>query len=101
MVSRERIRARLWSDGTTVDFEHSVNAAIKRLRTALGDEATQPRYVETVPRWGYRFIALPKADARDDEASALPSRPRLIVLPFVAPNGSTWTKLSATGSRRN
>ena len=88
VVSRERIRERLWADGTTVDFEHSVNAAIKRLRTALGDDAAQPRFVETVPRWGYRFIALPKADARDDEASAPSPRPRLIVLPFVAPNGS-------------
>jgi TolB-like protein len=88
VVSRERIRERLWSDGTTVDFEHSVNAAIKRLRTALGDDATQPRYVETVPRWGYRFIALPEAAARADESPTPSARPRLIVLPFVAPNGS-------------
>jgi TolB-like protein len=88
VVSRERIRQRLWSDGTTVDFEHSVNAAVKRLRTALGDDAAQPRFVETVPRWGYRFIALPEAAARADESSASSARPRLIVLPFVAPNGS-------------
>jgi TolB-like protein len=89
VVSRERIRQRLWPDGTTVDFEHSVNAAIKRLRTALGDDAARPRFVETVPRWGYRFIALPEADARADESPALSARPRLIVLPFVAPNGSS------------
>ena len=88
VVSRERIRERLWADGTTVDFEHSVNAAIKRLRTALGDDAVQPRFVETVPRWGYRFIALPKAAARAEESTTPPARPRLIVLPFVAPNGS-------------
>src|SRR5688572_6912476 len=57
IVTREEIRARLWPDGTTVDFEHSVNAAVKRLRAALGDAAEHPRYVETLPRRGYRFIA--------------------------------------------
>ena len=58
LVTREEIQARLWPDGTTVDFEHSVNAAIKRLRAALGDTAEHPIYVETLPRRGYRFLAL-------------------------------------------
>ena len=57
VVTREELRQRLWPEGTFVDFEHSLNAAIKRLRATLGDEADQPRFVETVPRRGYRFIA--------------------------------------------
>ena len=97
VVSRERIRQRLWPDGTSVDFEHSVNAAIRRLRTALGDDAAQPRFVETVPRWGYRFIALPEADPRDDESDVSTSRPRLIVLPFVAPNGTSLDEAFGDG----
>ena len=50
VVTREDIRQRLWPDGTSVDFEHSVNAVVKRLRAVLGDDATQPRFVETLPR---------------------------------------------------
>src|SRR5512132_3459731 len=57
VVSRDEIRDRLWPDGTFVDFEHSVNAAVKRLRAALGDTAENPRYVETLHRRGYRFVA--------------------------------------------
>jgi TolB-like protein/Flp pilus assembly protein TadD len=57
VVTRDRIRERLWPAGTFVDFEHSLNAAVKRLRAALGDDAECPRYVETVPRRGYRFVA--------------------------------------------
>ena len=56
VVTREDIRQRLWPDGTSVDFEHSVNAVVKRLRAVLGDDAMQPRFVETLPRLGYRFI---------------------------------------------
>jgi Tol biopolymer transport system component/DNA-binding winged helix-turn-helix (wHTH) protein len=57
VVTREEMRSRLWPDGTFVDFEHSLNAAIKRLRRALGDSATKPRFIETMARQGYRFIA--------------------------------------------
>src|SRR5215813_6884156 len=57
VVTREELRQRLWPNGTFVDFEHSLNAAIKRLRATLGDDADEPRFVETVPRRGYRFIA--------------------------------------------
>ena len=56
-VTREELQKRLWPADTYVDFEHSLNAAIKRLRVALGDSADAPRYVETLPRRGYRFIA--------------------------------------------
>jgi DNA-binding winged helix-turn-helix (wHTH) protein len=57
IVLREELRCKLWPDDTVVEFDHSINAAIKRLRDALGDSADRPRYVETVARRGYRFIA--------------------------------------------
>jgi DNA-binding winged helix-turn-helix (wHTH) protein len=57
LVSRETLRERLWPAGTFVDFEHGLNAIVKRLRHALGDSATTPRFIETLPRRGYRFIA--------------------------------------------
>ena len=57
VITREEMRQRLWSSDTFVDFEHGLNSAIKKLRAALGDSAENSRYVETVPRFGYRFIA--------------------------------------------
>ena len=57
VVTREELRDRLWPADTFVDFDHSVNAAIKRLRDALGDSAENPLFVETLARRGYRFIA--------------------------------------------
>jgi Tol biopolymer transport system component/DNA-binding winged helix-turn-helix (wHTH) protein len=57
VVTREEMRDRLWRSDTFVDFDHSLNAAIKRLRDALGDSADNPRFVETVARRGYRFLA--------------------------------------------
>jgi Tol biopolymer transport system component/DNA-binding winged helix-turn-helix (wHTH) protein len=57
VVTREELRARLWPDDTFVDFEHSINTAVRRLRDALGDSAENPRFVETVARRGYRFLA--------------------------------------------
>ena len=56
LVTREQLVAEIWSDGTFVDFEHSLNAAVNRLRQSLGDSAEKPRYIETVPGRGYRFI---------------------------------------------
>lgn len=57
IVTREQLRASLWPHGTFVEFEGSLNAAVKRLRTALDDDATNPIFIETIPRHGYRFIA--------------------------------------------
>ena len=57
VVTREDLRNRLWPADTFVDFDHSLNAAIKRLRNALGDSAENPTFVETVARRGYRFLA--------------------------------------------
>jgi DNA-binding winged helix-turn-helix (wHTH) protein len=57
LVTREQLRQRLWPNGTFVDFEHGLNAVINRLRETLGDSADSPRFIQTVPRRGYRFIA--------------------------------------------
>ena len=57
LVTREELRHRLWPKDTFVDFDHGLNAVINRLRDSLGDSADTPRFVETVPRRGYRFIA--------------------------------------------
>jgi cholera toxin transcriptional activator len=57
LVTREEISRELWPDGMFVDFEHGVNSAINRIRDALGDTAASPRYVETLARRGYRFVA--------------------------------------------
>ena len=62
MVSREELRRRLWPEGTFVDFEHGLNSAVSRLREALNDSATAPRYVETIPRRGYRLLVPVEAD---------------------------------------
>ncbi len=56
VLTRDELRARLWPSDTFVDFEHNLNSAVKRLRTALGDSAEVPRYIETLPRRGYRFL---------------------------------------------
>jgi Tol biopolymer transport system component/DNA-binding winged helix-turn-helix (wHTH) protein len=57
LITRDELRKRLWPEDTFVDFEHGLNAAVKRLRDVLGDSADSPRFVETIPRRGYRFIA--------------------------------------------
>src|SRR5262245_14206242 len=57
VVTREQFQKQLWSDSTFVDFDHGLNAAVNRLRQVLGDSADQPRYIETLPGRGYRFIA--------------------------------------------
>jgi TolB-like protein len=81
VLGREELRARLWPSDTYVDFEHSINAAVRRLRRALGDSADAPRYIETLHRRGYRFVgAVPAAD--EGRGNATSPRMRLAVLPF-------------------
>jgi cholera toxin transcriptional activator len=57
VVPRCQLEQHLWPLGTFVDFEHGLNAAVKRLRAAIGDDASRPRFIQTLPRRGYRFIA--------------------------------------------
>ena len=70
LVTREELRQRLWPAETFVDFEHGLNAAVRRLRDALGDSADVPRFVETLPRRGYRFIAPVTAPSVEESTSA-------------------------------
>jgi TolB-like protein len=86
VVTREDLRRVLWPADVFVDFENNLNAAVARLREALGDSAEQPRFIETLPKRGYRFIAPVTQPAPVPEA-APPKRVRLLVLPFVNASG--------------
>ena len=71
VITREELRKRLWSDDTFVDFDHSLNTAIMRLREALSDSSDNPRFIETLPRHGYRFIApIEELDGSEPEKTA-------------------------------
>ena len=99
LISREELKAKLWSTDTFGDFDHGINKAINKIRDALGDSAQNPRFVETVSRRGYRFIAdVTTAEApadtiqsvdleqdRNQNASAESS-----VMPTGLRNPSTW-----------
>lgn len=81
IVTREQFRKRLWAADTFVDFEHGLNTAIKKLRATLGDSPESPRYIETLPRLGYRFIA-PVSQLEADQAAVNPiSIPKGVFLP--------------------
>ena len=69
VVTREELQQKLWPSDTFVDFDHSLNTAINKVREALGDSASSPRYVETLARRGYRFIAPVQADASRETPS--------------------------------
>jgi Tol biopolymer transport system component/DNA-binding winged helix-turn-helix (wHTH) protein len=74
IVTREELRRRLWPSNTFVDFDHSLNTAMMKLRDALGDSTDAPIYIETIPRHGYRFIAPVLAESTRSSADA-PPRP--------------------------
>ncbi len=88
VVTREELRRRIWGDEVFVDFENNLNSVVANLRDVLGDSAEHPRFIETLPKRGYRFIA----DVCAVSIAATqpqPSRPRLLVLPFVNLSGDT------------
>ena len=78
LVTREELRQRLWTDDVFVDFERSLNSAVKKLRRALNEDPQQPRYIETYPRKGYRFIGVIEQEP--------PS-----IVPSTAPNAENTT----------
>lgn len=94
LVTREALRAKLWPGDTFVDFDHGMNNAVNRLREALGDSPESPKFIETLPRRGYRFIApanghaAPLADTRSSPASQLPSLGE--PAKDFSPRGSRW-----------
>ena len=75
LVSRDELRAEVWPANTFVDFDHSLHNAIARIRVTLGDSADTPRYIETLPRRGYRFIQ-PVDEVQPEGSLSPPSRTR-------------------------
>src|SRR6202011_1109840 len=107
LVTRDELRGRLWPGDTFVDFNHGLNAAVNKLREALSDSAENPRYVETLPRRGYRFIAIIESlNAKSSPVVATPPSPPVGIraetppsLPFrpegggeVAQNNRRWPR---------
>jgi TolB-like protein/DNA-binding winged helix-turn-helix (wHTH) protein/Tfp pilus assembly protein PilF len=88
VVTREEVREKLWPVDTYVDFDHSLNTAVRKLREALGDSADAPRYVETLARRGYRFIA-PVAPRRTAQLDHLANADAASVLPSPETRAST------------
>ncbi len=76
LITREELTGRLWPTGTFVDFDRGLNKVVNHLREALGDSAEQPRFIETLPRKGYRFIAAVTSTGEQVEAAPAPPAPR-------------------------
>ena len=81
LLTREEISRELWPDGTFVDYEHGVNSAVNRIREALGDTAGNPRFVETLARRGYRFVAPVERIALNGDLPAAKEAPSPVSLP--------------------
>ncbi len=97
VVTRRDLRAMLWPDETHGDFEHGLNAAMNKLRRALGDSATNPRFIETLPRRGYRFLVETSGPAA---VRSRATRVMLAVLPFGNASGDPAQDLFADGLTR-
>jgi eukaryotic-like serine/threonine-protein kinase len=97
VVSRDEIRAALWAADTFVDFNHGLNKAMNRLRDALGDSADSPRFIETIPKRGYRFIAPVEAlqTASDPAVSHESVNPPLAAVVRATSRGKAWFALAA------
>jgi DNA-binding winged helix-turn-helix (wHTH) protein/tetratricopeptide (TPR) repeat protein len=99
LVTREEIREKLWPGDTFVDFEKGINTSIKRLREALADDAAAPRFIETLPRQGYRFIAPVVGADGSEHAGALVSSP-LIPVAVMSPSPGETAARDRRPSRR-
>lgn len=95
VVTREELRQRLWDHDTYVDFDHSLNISINKLRDALGDSAANPRFIETLPRKGYRFLAAVSVEVVSDNRPAAAADP--VASPVTAPATPDVTVHSSTG----
>jgi DNA-binding winged helix-turn-helix (wHTH) protein len=103
LLTREEISHELWPDGTFVDSEHGVNSAVNRIREALGDSAGSPRFIETMARRGYRFVAPVQriwVSAKVKPAAALagppPAQPRLEASIPAAPEAKLSSRILAS-----
>ncbi len=99
-VTREELRQRIWPADTFVDFEHSLNTAIKKLRLALGDRATKSKFVETLPRRGYRFLVKVEASEEKPRSKAMASPLVGKVYTLVAEGGTACVLAPVDGNSR-
>src|SRR5262245_28362121 len=99
LITRTELRERLWPSGTFVDFDHSLATSISKLRRALGDSATRPCFIETLPRRGYRFLAGVQRDAASVTSPAVQPTAidSLAVLPFDNVLGDTASEYLSDG----
>ena len=84
LLTREELRQRLWPADTFVDFDHSLNTVVNKLREALGDSAANPRFIETLARRGYRFVAPVRTEPESAEVPTPPA-PGMATTPAAAP----------------
>src|SRR5579863_3959992 len=89
VISYERFKEDIWKAGTFVDFDHGLHSAVNKLRRALGDSAESPRYIETVPGRGYRFIGSLEPVASEAQP-VMASGPVDALAPAVAGPGRVW-----------
>jgi len=97
LVTREDVCRRLWPDGTFVDYEHGVNSAVNRIREALGDTAVSPRFIETLARRGYRFVA--PVERLNDTVAVTSASASNKVIPVPAGDAPAATVAASPGSR--
>ncbi len=95
MVTREELQSRLWPSNTFVDFDHSLNTAVMRLREALSDSSENPRFIETLPRRGYRFVAPVEEKSAPLTESHPPQTARLGASPTANPNENPALSLAS------
>ena len=95
MVTREELQSRLWPSNTFVDFDHSLNTAVMRLREALSDSSENPRFIETLPRRGYRFVAPVEEKSAPLIESHPPQTARLGASPTANPNENPALSLAS------
>lgn len=99
IITREEVRQRLWTDNTFVEFDNSLGVAIRKVRDSLGDDADAPRYLETIPRRGYRFVAPVTVVAPESLTPAKPV-PEIPTAAPVVKIDSSGTVSNAQSSRR-
>ncbi len=96
VVTRDELKRQLWPDHTFVDFEHGLNAAVRRLRVALGDSADHPRYIETLPRHGYRLMVAIEEATGNEEGQQEPFMGKSLTHSSRSPVPS-WPVLASIG----
>ena len=98
VVTREELRAKIWSEGTFVSFDEGLNTAIRKLRIVFGDSAESPRYIETIPKRGYRFIAPVSGPGERSDSSAGMGRGEHSTIAKAAEVDGTFRREEGTGS---